>query len=139
VIVLDTSGLLAALDAEQPDHEAARTSLERDRGPFVLSPYVLAELDFLLATRVGMDAEVALLREVSSGAYRLEAFSPEDVEDATEVIERYRDLRLGLADASVVVLAHRHRTTRILTLDEWHFRALRPLSGRAFRLLPSDG
>ncbi len=48
-------------------------------------------------------------------------------------------LGIGLADASVVVLAERYGTYDILTLDERHFRAMRPLTGRrSFRLLPAD-
>jgi predicted nucleic acid-binding protein len=43
-----------------------------------------------------------------------------------------------LADLSIVVLAHRFRTTRIATFDERHFRALRPLDGGSFTLLPAD-
>lgn len=138
MIVLDTSGLLAAIDGTQRHHESARRALESDPGPRALSPFVLAELDFLLAARVGPDAEIALLREVAEGAYRLEPFDAEDVEAAAELVDRYRGLGLGLADASVVVLAARYRTTRILTLDERHFRAIRPLRGRAFTLLPAD-
>ena len=138
MIVLDTSGLLAAIDAAQKDHEAARRALERDPGPLVLSPFVLAELDYLLATRVGVGAEVAFLHQAASGAYRLERFDSEAVEEAIGLIELYRDLGLGLADVSVVILAHRHRTNRILTLDERHFRAIRPLSGPPFRLIPRD-
>jgi hypothetical protein len=45
---------------------------------------------------------------------------------------------LGLADLSVVVLARHFRTRRLLTFDERHFRALRPVAGRAFTLLPAD-
>lgn len=138
MIVLDTSGVLAAIDAAQRDHLAARRAMEDDPGPFVLSPFVLAEVDYLLATRVGIDAELAFLGQVASGAYRLEPFAESDVEAARRLIERYKDLGLGLADASVVVLAQRVRTTKLLSLDERHFRAVRPLSGRAFRLLPRD-
>lgn len=138
MIVLDTSGVLAAIDAAQRDHQAARQALEDDPGPFVLSPFVLAEVDYLLSTRVGRDAELAFLEQVATRAYRLEPFSEADVGTARRVIERYEDLGIGLADASVVVLAQRARTTRLLTLDERHFRAVRPLSGRAFRLLPRD-
>lgn len=47
-------------------------------------------------------------------------------------------LGIGLADASIVALAARYETNRILTLDERHFRTLRPLRGRSFRLLPQD-
>jgi uncharacterized protein len=69
VIVLDTSGLLAALDADQRHHERAREVLAADPGPFPLSPFVLAELDYLLLERVGVNAERALLDEVAGGAY----------------------------------------------------------------------
>jgi len=48
------------------------------------------------------------------------------------------DLRLGLADLSVVVLAARLDTLRILTFDYRHFRAVRPLQGGSFVLLPMD-
>lgn len=138
MIVLDTSGLLAALDASQPSHKHARTVLEDDPGPYLLSPFVLAELDYLLSRRVGPDAQLALLREVTGGSYTLEPFSAEEVEIAAEVIETYRDQNLGLADASIAVLAARHDTTRVLTLDERHFRAIRPLQGGAFTILPAE-
>lgn len=138
MIVLDTSGVIAAVDEAQRLHEPARRALESDPGPFILSPFVLAEVDYLLATRVGIEAELAFLREVATGAYRLAPFGPEDVMAASALIDRYRGLGIGLADASVVVLAGHFRTTRLLTLDERHFRAIRPLRGRSFRLLPAD-
>jgi uncharacterized protein len=55
-----------------------------------------------------------------------------------ELIDRYADLKIGLSDASVAVLAARHRTTRLLTLDERDFRPMCPLYGTAFTLLPAD-
>jgi hypothetical protein len=54
------------------------------------------------------------------------------------VVERYSDLRIGLAAASILVLAARYGTTRVLTLDERHFRAMRPLHADAFTILPAD-
>lgn len=136
MIVLDTSGLLAAIDSAQRQHSAARRALEAEPGPYLLSPFVLAELDYLLATRVGGDAELSLLREVTRGAYSLESFDAEDVHEAVTIIERYAELGLGLADASIVVIATRSGTDRILTLDERHFRAVRTARGRPFTLLP---
>lgn len=138
MIVLDTSGLLSAIDSSQRRHESSRRALESDAGPLLLSPFILAELDYLLSTRVGVDAEALLLSEVAEGAYRLESFGPEDVRVAIEIIERYRELGIGLADASIIVIAARAGTNRILTLDERHFRAIRPLRGRTFQLLPRD-
>jgi predicted nucleic acid-binding protein len=139
-LVLDTSGLLAAVDGSQRRHYAARQSLEKASGALVLSPFVLAELDYLLLTKVGAEAELALLHEVARGAYSLEAFSAPDVARSRAVIERHAGFGdLGLADASNVVLAERYGARDILTLDERHFRALDGPRGLPFRLLPADG
>ena len=62
----------------------------------------------------------------------------DDLIRARAVVERYQDLPLGLADASLVVLADRYETDTILTLDERHFRVVRSLKGHPFRLLPAD-
>ncbi len=107
--------------------------------PYLLSPFVLAELDYLLATRVGGTAEHALLQEVESGAYDLVAFTAADVGRARRVMERFKDFPIGLADASVVVIAETYQTQDILTLDERHFRTLTGVNRRPFRLLPADG
>ena len=70
--------------------------------------------------------------------YQLEPFTSEDLGHARRIMERYADLRIGLADASVVVIANRHRTLDLLCTDERHFRALRGYGGRPFRLRPFD-
>jgi hypothetical protein len=138
LILLDTSGLLAALDASQRRQAQCRTALEAASGPLLLSPFVLAELDYLLMRHVGADAQAALLDEVARGAYRLEPFGAEDVARAGEVMRRFGDLQIGLADASIVVLAERHKTSNVLTLDLRHFQALRVGARKRFRILPTD-
>ena len=138
MILLDTSGLLAAIDAGQRDHARAARTLRNAEPPRLLSPFVLAELDYLLAKRVGRVAEMALLDEVARGSYRLEPFTAADVAAAQSVLDRYSALDLGLADASLVVLAERHGTLNLLTLDERHFRVVLGPGGRPFRLLPAD-
>jgi predicted nucleic acid-binding protein len=136
VILLDTSGLLAAVDSDQQQHAEAAAALRKADGPLLLSPFVLAELDYLLATRVGVEAELALLDEVARGAYRLESFGAGDVAAARALVSKYRDLDIGIADASIVVLAERYDISDVLTLDRRHFAALRGPSGRRFRLRP---
>jgi uncharacterized protein len=138
MIVLDTGGLYAALDGNEALHGRAVASLAASKPPRLLSPFVLAELDYLIGTRAGQAAQMALIDEIVRGVYRLEPFSADDLSDARRIMERYADLRIGLADASVVVLAHRHRTVDLLCTDERHFRALRGLGGKKFRLLPYD-
>lgn len=138
MILIDTSGLLAAIDRAQPAHEAAAAAIAADAGPFSLSPFVLAELDYLLGRHVGTNAQRALLEDVSAGAYRLEPFSHGDIRRASEIIDRYADLAIGLADASIVVLAERLGSHDLLTLDERHFRAVLGPHDKPFRLLPTD-
>jgi predicted nucleic acid-binding protein len=139
VIVLDTSGLLAAIDGSQRQHAEAAAAVRASTGPLLLSPFVLAEIDYLLTTRVSQAAALALLDQVAAGAYRLEPMAADDVARASEIVIRYRDLQLGLADASLFVLAERHDTLDVLTLDERHFRAITGPGGRPFRILPADG
>jgi predicted nucleic acid-binding protein len=138
MIVLDTSGLLALVDSDQQDHAAVHRAITAEPGPFLVPPFVLAELDYLLMTRLGVTAEVDVLREVAAGVYDLVPFGIEDLVEAADLIERYRDIKIGLADAAVAVVAARMRTTRLLTLDQRHFRAIKPLWGTTFTLLPAD-
>jgi predicted nucleic acid-binding protein len=138
LILLDTSGLLAAFFPGQRQHEACAEVLREARGRLILSPFVLAELDYLTTKLAGVDAEVLLLEEVARGAYLLAEFKPEDVRAARDLIARHRSLNLGLADASIAVLAKRLGTRDILTLDERHFGALPGPGGKGFRLLPRD-
>lgn len=137
MILLDTSGLLSALDANQSHHRKAAASLSSAQPPLLLSPFVLAELDYLIASRVGSAARASLLDEVKRGAYALEPMAAKDIAGAHAIIERYADLAIGLADASIVVLALRHGVRDVLTLDERHFRVL-SADGKPFRLLPAD-
>jgi uncharacterized protein len=138
VILLDTSGLLAALDASEAHHRAAAASLKEAGGPRILSPFALAELDYLLARHVSERVARSFLAEVADGAYELAPFDADDVSRASDVLDRYADLGLGLADASIVVLAERHQIADVLTLDERHFRTILGPRNTPFRLLPAD-
>lgn len=138
MIVIDTGGLYAALDATEALHGRAVAALVAATPPRFLSPFVLAELDYLIGTRVGHQAQLSLADEVTRGVYRLEPFTAEDLGHARRIMERYADLHIGLADASVVVIANRHRTLDLLCTDQRHFRALRGFEGKPFRLLPFD-
>lgn len=135
-IVADTSGLLALFNEAEPQHEATSRAVEQAADTLAVSPYVLAELDYLVLTRVGVRAELDVLAELTSGAYDLPALDRNDLAQATQLIERYRDQGIGVADASLVVLADRYRTRTLLTLDRRHFDVVRPIGGGRFRIVP---
>jgi len=135
-LIVDTGALLAFFDTDEPDHKTVSAILGGATEPLVVSPYVVAELDYLVASRLGVSAELAVLRELTGGAWDLPAIDIEELVKARAVIERYADQSIGVADASNVILAERYRTRTIVTLDHRHFDVLRPLRGGRFRILP---
>ena len=102
----------------------------------VLSPYVIAELDYLVSTRHGVEAELAVQDDMAGGAWELAGFGLDDLRQARSIIAEYGDQEIGVADASNVVLAARYRTRTILTLDRRPFEVLRPITGTRFTVLP---
>lgn len=138
MIVVDTSGLLSAIDESQAYHKECASLLTGAAPPFLLSPFVLAELDYLLMRHIGAGAQSSFLDEVSAGVYQLESFEKADIARAKEIIDQYADLAIGLADASLVVLAERHSTVNILTLDLRHFRSIRIDRRKRFKIYPFD-
>ena len=104
----------------------------------VTTELVVAEADYLILERLGLDVELAFLEDLARGTFVVECLTREELRLAREVVERYGSLRLGLADASLVVLAQRYRSHRLLTLDERAFRTVQPLQGGSFIVLPAD-
>ena len=138
MIVLDASFAYALLDADDAGHAEAAAWYRASSERIATTPLILAEVDHLALNRGGPAGATAFRREATSGAYEVHWWSGALV-GAVAVAEQYRDLRISLADASLVALAAELRTTTIATFDERHFRAVRPLTGEpAFTLLPSD-
>jgi predicted nucleic acid-binding protein len=99
---------------------------------------LLAEIDYLLTTRLGVDAALDFVRSVESGAFALVGLSAEDLARSRELLAQYRDLGIGLADATVVATAERLRIPRLLSVDQRHFRAIQPRGLDHFVLVPLD-
>lgn len=142
VVVADTSGLLAALEAGHPDGPGAREVLER-ASVLVVSPVILSELDHLASRELGRTAAVEavddLCRRIRARRAELASVTVTTVEQAQMVRAHYGALDLDLTDAVNVVLARDYDTDAILTLDRRDFRAVTPLGPhKAFRLLPDD-
>lgn len=135
-MIVDTSALLAYLDGNEPQHDAVVAVIESSHETLVVSPYVLAELDYLVLTRHGTAAEAAVLRELSGGAWELAQVSAALLREALAIVEQYADDAVGLADASNIVLADHYRSRTIVTLDRRHFSVLRLGDGAAPTLLP---
>lgn len=136
MIVLDTSVVVAFMNRRDDDHERVAAWMETVREDLFTTPLILAEIDHLVLRGGGPDAALAFHEDLASGAYLVEWW-PDAVMETVTAAREHREV--GLADASLLALAARLGTTRVATLDERHFRAVRPLTGEAaFALLPAD-
>jgi uncharacterized protein len=110
--------------------------LEVHPGPLLIPTLVVTEVAYLLASRLGWQAEVRFLGDLASGNFVLEPVHPADVLRIAELVVRYHDLPLGTVDASVIAAAERLGITDIATLDHRHFGVVRPKHTDALNLLP---
>jgi predicted nucleic acid-binding protein len=137
-LIVDAGALYAQADADEPQHEAVVNVLRDERDTLVTSQVVIAEADYLILRRLGVAVELLFHDDLAAGTYVVDALTAPELGIARDLVARYRDLEIGLADASLVVLANRWETRRVLTLDERAFRTVVPLQGGAFTLLPAD-
>lgn len=125
-------------DAREPRLEALLKTREEEEGSLVLPAPVAAEVDYLLGVRFGESARRAFLSDLAAQRYDVACLEAGDYRAVADLDARYADLGLGLADCSIVILAERYETRRVLSFDERHFRAVAPLQGGSFALLPAD-
>jgi predicted nucleic acid-binding protein len=137
-VVVDAAPLVALADEHEPRRLEILELLRSERGRLFIPAPVTAEVDYLLGERFGPPARRAFIEDLAARRYESPSLDARDYQTALELDRRYADLDLGLADLSVVVFAQKLGTHRILTFDERHFRAVRPLQGGAFTLLPAD-
>lgn len=137
-LLIDTAPLVALADRKDPMGPLVRSVLEEEPGRLVIPGPVSAEVDHLLGKRLGRAARLGFLRDVAAARFTVECLEPADYGTVVTLEGRYPELNAGLADLSLVVLAAKHHTRRVLTFDEPDFRILRPLNGGTFTLLPVD-
>ncbi len=134
-LILDTGPLVALLDATDPDHgrctELIGTSNERRMVPIC----VLVEVEYML--RPWPTAFSALLAEFDAGSLELLELPKRWLLRAGELLERYRDLSLGLVDASVLAATEMLDETKLATLDHRHFLTVKPAHCETLQLLPA--
>jgi len=137
-LIIDAAPVVALADNADPLRERVKSVLASESGPLIVPAPVTAEIDYLVGARHGVIARRRFLADLASGRFTVGCLEREDLAAVTELDLKYSDFNLGLADCSLVVLAHRHATDRILSFDERHLRAVAPIGGGSFTLLPAD-
>lgn len=136
MLVTDAAVFVAAADDNDPDHQACADLVETTDQDLVTTGLVLAEAAYLIERQLGPFAEAQFYRSVASGDIHVEPLTASDYERIAELIDKYADLPLGGADASLVAITERFGVVELATLDHRHFRVVRPRHTAALDLLP---
>ena len=119
-LICDTSGLFALYDTCNVDHQATAAVVEEEPGKLLVPVLLLVEIDYLLRFQAWRGCRCDFLH-IEGGEFNLVPFLPADVRRCGELLTRYRDMDIGLADAAVVATAERLGISRLLCLDQRHF------------------
>lgn len=137
-ILADSGYWIALLDQADRFHrravEASRSLTEQ----LVVTWPVLTEAIWVLGKRLGTPAAHDMLKLGELGAYRIHALQEQDLPLLRGLMEKYADLPMDLADASLVLLAEQSGDGRILSTDQRDFRAYRFKQHQPFRNLLLD-
>jgi hypothetical protein len=130
-IVADTGPIVCFLYRDDPDHALVRTFLRDNAVALITTWPVITEAWHLLLARAGIKPALALIRWVNAGGLRVAAPHEDDPSALLDLLERYADHPMDLADASLVLLAERSGVTEILTIDRLEFESYRTRDGRS--------
>jgi uncharacterized protein len=135
MIIADTGFWLALANARDRHHEVARRVLSTLREPLVTTWPVLTETCHLLVSKLGPTSSARFIESGSHGAFEIFPLEPGHLSRVGELMHKYMDLPMDLADASLVILAEELGSGRILSTDNRDFHAYRWKNRRPFKNL----
>jgi uncharacterized protein len=133
-VLVDAGPLVALIDRADQDHEACVDTLKSFRGRLVTVWPAFTEAMYLLGR--SWQGQKALWSRLETDALVLAGLDATDAPRMRELMEKYHDLPMDLADAALVRVAERDALTRIFTLDRRHFSLYRPGRRRRFSIVP---
>ena len=131
-VLLDSSVIVALLDRSQPTHSECSEIVRALAGPLLTCEAVIAESCHLLRNLEG--AREAVLDNIAAGIFQISFQISQEASTLKALLRKYRDRRIDLADACLIVLASAYETADILTLDR-DFRIYRWGKNRLFHIL----
>jgi uncharacterized protein len=133
--LLDTGFVLALLAPNDAAHDSCLQAMATERNPLLPTP-VLPELAYMTIRNVGRNEFSTFVRFALEGRPRLVFPMTEDFGRAIDIMEKYADANIDFVDCVIAAMAERLDIVRILTIDQRHFRMLRPRHVPTFEILP---
>jgi len=133
-VLLDTGPWVAMIDRSEAGHTDCIKWLESFEGEIFSTEAVLTEVLYLLG--FSRDAQAAALEFVLQGAVTLVPSSVASLATAKHLMQKYGDLPMDFADATLVCLAQDLAVRHVVTLDRKGFGVYRLKRGRTFVIIP---
>jgi uncharacterized protein len=133
MILIDAGPLVALIHADDAHHDRCRKALSSIREPLLTVWPAVTEAMYLLG--FSWKAQDALWELLARGVVSLSPLDPPDHARMRELMKRYHDLPMDLADAALVAVAEREHIRRVFTLDQRDFRVYRPSRLGRFTLI----
>lgn len=127
---------VALADGKDPYHAACVDLIASSTEEFRTTALVVAEAGWLIDRQLGPDAEAEFYGAIVNREFVVEGLGPQDWERVADLTERYADNDLGGTDSSLIAVAERLGAATIATIDQRHFRAVRPKHVKAFEIVP---
>lgn len=131
----DAGPLIALIDADETDHERCRATLSELRLPLLSTWAAFTEAMYLLGQAGGRPGQEALWRLVLRNDLLLATLSAAATQRAAELMARYADRPMDLADATLLALAEERDLKLIFTLDD-DFHIYRRNDRQHFEVVP---
>lgn len=133
-VLLDTGVIVALLDRSERLHETCAETVRELEAPLITCEAVIAESCYLLRNLAG--APESVIENVAAGIFQIPFQLSRDTAGVKQVLRKYRDRQIDLADACLIRLADEFGTGDILTLDR-DFAIYRWARNKPFNVLPS--
>ena len=135
MILVDTGPLVALIHEDDNEHRACKDAFASFNEPLGTVWPVLTEAIYLLS--FSWEGQTALMEMIETGAVEILPLGVADIPRIRELMRKYRDLPMDLADAALVRVAERERLRRVFTIDRRDFQIYRPSRIGRFVVLPS--
>ena len=133
-VLLDTGFIVALLDRSENFHKMCARTVREVAVPLVTCEAVITESCYLLQNLSG--AAEAVIENIAAGIFQVPFQLSRDTAGVKQILRKYKDREIDLADACLIRLADELGTADILTLDQdfaiYHWGKNKP-----FRMLPS--
>ena len=133
-LLLDTGAFVALVDRDEKAHGECVAALESWAGPIATTEAVLTETLYLVGPR-WRDQRNAF-EFVLRSAFQLVPQSAKSLQRAAALMERYRNVPMDFADATLVALGEELETDWVFTLDRRGFSTYRLGQRKPFQIIP---